>query len=125
MYLQSTNPGAYLTLHVTINLFKALILINTGVFMHYKFEEIYNAITRLKDSSRNVWVIDGRVINFGLITHQARVELFIKNHHETLLAEITNTRHYAWTLGMPWLVCHDPTIRWSQRQVTFASFNCQ
>lgn len=117
LYLRSTDPGAHLTLHAIINSCKAFILIDsgaTGIFMHPKFVETCKAITHLKDNPREVRVIDGRVIDSGLITHQAQVELFIGNHHEMLLAEITNTGHYDCILGMPWLVRHDPIICWSQ-----------
>ena len=128
LYLRSTDPGAHLTLHAIINSCKAFILIDSGaigIFMHPKFVETCKAITHLKDNPREVRVIDGRVIDSGLITHQAQVELFIGNHHEMLLAEINNTGHYDCILGMPWLVRHDPIICWSQRQVILASSFCE
>ena len=80
------------------------------MFMHPKFASKCNADIRFKDHPREVRLIDGQVIDSGLITHQALVQLVIRDHCEILLAEITNTGQYACILGMPWLVQYDPTI---------------
>ena len=69
-------------------------------------------------------MINRRVINLGLITHQAQVELVIRSHREILLVDITNTSQYACILGTPWLTCHDPIICWSQKKVLFDSPYC-
>ena len=69
-------------------------------------------------------VINGKVINLGLITHEAIVELKVGNHQETLIADITNTGRYPCALKKPWLVRHDPTIWWSQGEVLFDSLYC-
>ena len=44
-------------------------------------------------------MIDERVINSGLITHQAQVELVIGGHRKILLANITNIGRYACILA--------------------------
>lgn len=129
LYLRATvDSGAHLTLDAKINSFEALTLVDsgaTGVFMHPEFASQCNAIIKQKEVPREVRVIDGRVINSGLITHQAQVELIIGNHQESLMADITNTGRYACILGTPWLIRHDPMIRWSRREVLFDSPFCQ
>ena len=117
----------HLALDAKINSCEALTLVDsraTRVFMHPTFVAQCNVVIRSKVRPREVQVINGQMINSGLITHQAQVELLIGNHQETLLADITNTRRYACIFGIPWLVCHDPTIRWSRRQVLFYSLYC-
>jgi hypothetical protein len=41
------------------------------------------------------------------------MELIVGDHREILVADITNTGRYHCIFGIPWLVRHDPTIRWS------------
>ena len=129
LYLCATvNPDVHLTLDAQVNSLKALTLVNskaTGVFMHPTFIKQCKAVIRCKVTPREVWVIDRRVINSGLITHQAQVELVIGSHSKILLADITNIGWYACILGTPWLICHNPTIRWSQRKVLFDSLYCR
>lgn len=121
------EPEAHVTLDATINSMAASTLVDsgaTGIFMHPRFAEECNATLQLKRAPREVRVIDGRMINSGLITHEAVVELVIGSHREKLVADITNTGRYPCILGIPWLIRHDPTICWSQRSVTFNSAYC-
>ena len=92
--------------------------------MHPKFAQDCRARIKAKEVPREVRIIDGRVINSGLMTHEAIVELKVGNHQETLIIDITNTRRYLCVLGTLWLVRHDPTIRWSQEEVLFDSLYC-
>jgi hypothetical protein len=116
-YVRATiDPGQHLSLHAKINSIPGLTLVDsgaTGIFMHPKFAKQCNAVIQAKKVPREVRVIDGRVINSGLITHQAQVEFIIGDHKEILVADLTNTGRYACILGTPWLVSHDPTIRWA------------
>lgn len=124
----TTDPGAHLTLDAMINSIAATTLVDsgaTGVFMHPQFAQICGATVTTKDIPREVRVIDGRRINSGLIIHEATVELQVNDHREVLVADITNTGRYSCILGMPWLVRHDPTIRWAQKEVIFNSAFCQ
>lgn len=121
------DPGVHLTLNATINSLPATTLVDsgaTGVFIHPLFARKCHAEIRPKLVPREVRVIDGRIINSGLITHEAVVELQVENHHERLTADITNTGRYPCILGTPWLVRHDPTIRWSKGEVLFDSTYC-
>ena len=88
--------------------------------MHSKFAEDCQAMIKAKEVPQEVKVIDNRVINSRLITHEAIVELKVGNHQEIFIADITNTGRYLCVLGT-WLVCHDPTIRWSHGEVLFDS----
>ena len=129
LYLRATiDMDANLTLDAHINFLKALILVDLGaigVFMHPNFAKQCKTVIRRKVTPREVWMIDERVINPGHITHQAEVEQVIGSHREVLLADITNTGWYTCILVTPWLICHDPTIRWSQRKVLFDSLYCR
>ena len=124
----TTDPEGHLTMDAKINSLAALTLVDsgaTGMFMHPDFAAQCNTLIWPRSVPREVRVIDGRMINSGLITHQAEVRMIVGNHSETLVADITNTARYACILGTPWLSCHVPTIRWSQRVVLFDSPYCQ
>ena len=59
-----------------INPLAALTLVDsgaTGVFMHHDFAAQCNALIRPRNVSKEVRVIDGMMINSGLITHQVEV----------------------------------------------------
>ena len=128
LYLRATiDPGVHLILNAQINSQAASALVDsgaTGIFMNSKFAQDCQAIIKAKEVPREVRIIDGKVINSGLINHEATVELKVRNHRETLIADITNTGRYPCVLGTPWLVCHNPTIRWSKGEVLFASLYC-
>lgn len=129
LYLRATtDPEAQLTLNAQINFLAAITLVDsgaTGIFMHPDFAQECRAEIKPKVAPREVRVIDGRMINSGLITHEAKVELRVGDHKELLVADITNTGRYPCILGMPWLVRHDPTIWWSRKEVRFESAYCQ
>lgn len=129
LYLRATvDAEAHLTLEAEVNSVAAVMLVDsgaTGVFIHPNFAQLCNAKVKPKSIPREVRVIDGRVINSGLITQEAIIEVKIGDHYETLVADITNTGRYSCILGIPWLSHHDPMIRWSQRCVIFESPYCQ
>ena len=58
--------------------------------MHPKSAQDCQATIKAKEVPREVRVIDGKVINSELITHDAIVELKVENHQETLIVDITN-----------------------------------
>lgn len=128
-YLRATTePGAHLTMDARVNSIATTTLIDsgaTGIFMHQDFAQNCGARIQSKKIPQEVRVIDGRVINSGLITHEATFELEVGNHRETIVADLTNTGRYHCILGTPWLIRHDPTIRWPQHQVIFDSDYCQ
>lgn len=129
LYLRAMiDPESHLILDCTINSVKAHSLIDsgaTGIFVNPQFIKECHAEIRTKAVPREVRVIDGRMINSGLITKEAILTLCIGQHQETLVADITNTGKYPCILGTPWLGRHDPTIRWAQKTVTFDSKYCR
>jgi len=63
-----------------------------------------NQIPLLKlKSKRQVWVIDGRPIQFGDITPIAKVWIIIHDRKEQLPIFIKTFRHIPIVLGIPWL----------------------
>lgn len=113
----ANDSDLYLKLDTQINSRAATALVDPGVtrvFMHPKFARDCKAEIKTKMVPREIRVIDGRITNSGLITHEAIVELQIGSHCEIITTDITNTGHYPCVLGTLWLICHDPTIRWSQ-----------
>ena len=118
------DPGTHLTVVGRMNALIAEPLVDsgaTGVFMHPDFAHKCKAIIRLKKVPREVKVIDGQIINSGLITHEAIFQLHFLGHTETLTTDLTNTSKYPCILGTPWLIRHDPTIRWSEKRIIFYS----
>lgn len=124
----TTEPGTHLTIDARINSIAATTLVDsgaTGVFMHHDFARHCGAEMRPKLIPWEVRIIDGRVINSSLITHEATFQLTMGGHHEIIVADHTNTGRYHCILGTPWLVQHSPTIRWSWNQVIFYSDYCK
>ena len=113
-YLRATmDLEAHLILQAHINSISTLALIDsraTGIFMHPSFAQQCKAKIRQKVRPREVRVIDGRIINSGLMTQEATFQLQIGDHREECVADITNIGRYPCILGTPWLVHHDPTI---------------
>ena len=128
-YLRATlDLGAHLTLKAKINGMAALALVDSGaigIFLHPQFAQECGAMVSPRKYLREVRVIDGRMINSGLITHKASVQLVIGDHCKILVADITNIGKYSCILGTPWLVRHDPNIHWFRRDVQFDSSFCR
>ena len=71
-----------------------------------------------------VEVIDGRPISSGDITQIAKIPMTIGEHKEELPTFVTQLGHYPLVLGIPWLRCHDVSIRFASNTVTFDSPKC-
>lgn len=125
--LATTEPGTHLTMEARINSLVATTFVGssaTGVFINQDFAQNCGVEVQPKLTPREVWVIDSRVINSGLITHEAIFELIVGSHCEIMVADLTNTGRYHCILEILWLVRHDPTICWSQNHVIFYSVYC-
>ena len=76
-YLRATlNPGAHLNLKAKINGVVALALVDfgaIGIFLHLHFVQECGAVVSPREYPCEVKVIDRRIINFGLITHEVSV----------------------------------------------------
>lgn len=113
-YLRATiDPEAHLTLDARINSVPVVTLLDseaTGIFMHPNFAQECQVVIRPKKRPREVQVIDGKVINLGIIIEEGNVELQVEDHQEVCVADITSTGRYPCILGIPWLTCHDPIV---------------
>ena len=122
-YLRATlDPRGHLTLKAKINGMAALALVDSGatrIFLYPQFVQECGVVVSPREYPHEVRVIDGRMINFGLITHKASVQLVIGDHCKMLVAGITNTGKYSCILRTPWLICHDSTICWFHKDVQF------
>ena len=76
-YLRATlDPRAHLPLEAEVNGMAALALVDssaTRIFIHPQFAQECGAVVRPREYLHKVRVINGRVINSGLITHEASV----------------------------------------------------
>jgi len=77
-------------------------------------------LQQLKEK-KQVEVVDGRPIEFGDITHIAKVGMTIQEHKEQLTMFITKLGHYPIVLGIPWLRLHDVAVRFASNTVIFGS----
>ncbi|KAH0607596.1 uncharacterized protein H6S33_002630 [Morchella sextelata] len=103
-------------------------LIDTGAsgyaFIDESFVRHNNlTMTRLK-VPRQVYVMDGRPIESGKITHIVNVSLDIHGHRETASCFVTKLGHYPIVMGIPWMRRHDVTIRPKENLLVFDSRNC-
>ena len=84
-----------------------------------------NQIPLLKlKSKRQVWVIDGRPIQFGDFTSIAKVWIIIHDRKEQLPIFIKTFRHIPIVLGIPWLWFHSVVVWFASNSVTFRSQCC-
>lgn len=93
--------------------------INTTFFQQLKIPAIP------RDTPLPVNVVDGRPISSGDITHHTPpVQLQIRDHHESLVLDITCLGDHPVILGRSWLSKHNPSIDWIHPSVAFASKHC-
>ena len=106
------DPRVHLTLNAQINWLPAITLMDSraiGVFMHPSFAQACHAKIQSKVAPREVWIIDGKTIKFGLIIQEATIELCVGDHREIATANLINTNSYPCVLRTPSLyamICH-------------------
>lgn len=133
LYFRATiDPEAHLTLKGQINSLPVVALVDSGLQGYWSvYAPKFCSGIQGQDNAngkiipQEVPVIDGPMINSGLITREATIEVEVGDHWELLVADITNMGPYPCILRTPWLVRHDPTIRWSEKEVMFESVYCQ
>ena len=69
-------------------------------------------------------VIDGRLIEVGLITHLTQLQMSINGHQEDIPIIVTKLGHYPIVLGLPWLCRHDIHVAFARNTLTFDSEFC-
>ena len=69
-------------------------------------------------------LLDVKGIKIGELAYQVKVPLRIGPHEEEIVLDVAPIGNHRLILGLPWLECHDPEIRWSTGHVRFASPYC-
>lgn len=65
-----------------------------------------------------LWVIDGRPIKSGTVSHSVVMSMSVGTHRFTINLDVTALGSYPVVLGTPWLRRFNPTINWKRNQVT-------
>ncbi|SGY19858.1 BQ5605_C017g08353 [Microbotryum silenes-dioicae] len=71
-----------------------------------------------------LYVIDGRPIQSGNITHFVHLEVQFNGHTQSLCAAVTQLGTYPLVLGMPWLRLHNPIIDWKRNTLVYSCQSC-
>ncbi|SCV73791.1 BQ2448_6221 [Microbotryum intermedium] len=71
-----------------------------------------------------LYVIDGRPIQSGNITHFVHLEVQFNGHTQSLRADVTQLGTYPLVLGMPWLRLHNPIIDWKRNVLVYSCQSC-
>jgi len=61
--------------------------------------------------------MDGTGNSGGVITHEVEVNMFYKEHVESVRIDVCELGKTNVILGMPWLVAHNPEIDWGKGEV--------
>jgi len=94
-------------------------------FINASFVREHHIPTARLDREVPVYVIDGRPIATGSITHRTTpFGLTVSTHHESLALDVTNIGDYPILLGLDWLRLHNPLIDWEAETIEFKSPQC-
>jgi transposase InsO family protein len=97
----------------------------TGNFVNASFVSASGFVTEELRTPRDLYVVDGRPITSGQITHHLKTDLCSeKIHSEKISLYVTAIGSFPVILGLPWLRLHDPEINWEKEAVKFASEYC-
>ena len=97
----------------------------TSCFIDIGFIKKHDLTLAPKEVPRVVETVDGRSIASGPVTHETPlIQLQIGQHQEKIVFDAIQIGRYPVILGLPWLARHEPSIKWSRRQVTFRSKFC-
>ena len=99
----------------------------SGNFIAAHFVKQHDMPTRQHPQPYQLHLVDGKPMskNKGWVKEQTRsLPIVIGKHHEELCLDIVAIPRYDVILGIPWLVRHNPTIDWTQRQVSFDTCTC-
>jgi transposase InsO family protein len=67
-----------------------------------------------------LFVIDGRPIKSGEVTHSVSLVVQVGKHHQTLTFDVTSLGSYPVVLGTPWLRRFNPRIDWKHNTINLA-----
>ncbi|SCZ93879.1 BZ3500_MvSof-1268-A1-R1_Chr6-3g08946 [Microbotryum saponariae] len=73
-----------------------------------------------------LFVIDGRPIASGHVTHFVRLTITLGGHSQVIQADVTQLGTYPdpLVLGTPWLRLFNPSINWADNTLTFSCSQC-
>jgi hypothetical protein len=95
-----------------------------GNFIHTSFVTKYGIPLVKLQTPITLSMGDNSPSNYGPVTHETvPLQLHVDSHIETITLLVT-TIPTDMILGMPWLKLHNPSIDWTDGQVTFQSTHC-
>lgn len=99
-----------------------LALVDSGAtsdFLDADFVKQHQLMLIAKPEPVPLFVIDGRPIASGAVTHSCSVSAQVGSSSQTFNLDVAKLGAYPLVLGMPWLRTVNPDIDWRKRIVTF------
>lgn len=94
-------------------------------FINPRFVAEHGLHSVLKKRSVRLRTIDNSDVKSGRITHEVHLKIFVGEHSETLVCDITDIGDDNVILGINWLRLHNPDIDWDRSTLKFSSSHCQ
>ena len=101
----------------------AFALLDSGAtnnFIDSNFCQQHGIPTFKKTNPYQLFVIDGRPIKSGNVTHSVTLDLRVGAARHTITFDVTALGSYPLVLGTPWLRRFNPTIDWKRNQVSLS-----
>lgn len=94
-------------------------------FINPRFVAEHGLHSVMKKRSIRLRTIDNSDVKSGRITHEVLLKVFVGDHEEKLVCDITDIGDDNVILGINWLRLHNPTIDWDRSTLKFTSNHCQ
>jgi len=75
-------------------------------------------------TTREIYVTDGKPSAMGSVTHMTKVSIDISSHRELATFEVANLQNNEVILVMGWLRKDNPTMDWNDKMITLNSERC-
>ena len=105
----------------SVSLLPCYALIDSGAtnnFISAAFVKRHKLECFPKPEPQALYVIDGRPIESGAVTHSCNLKLRFEGTSQTITTDIVQIGNYPIILGLPWLRRHNPQIDWKRRTIT-------
>ncbi|SGZ31712.1 BQ5605_C045g12237 [Microbotryum silenes-dioicae] len=96
----------------------------TSLFIDDSFVSRHGLVRRPHSTPIPLFVIDGRPIASGHVTHFVRLTITLGGHSQVIQADVTQLGTYPLVLGTPWLRLFNPSINWADNTLTFLCSQC-
>lgn len=96
----------------------------TSIFLDDRFATRHQIPLLPHSAPIPLFVIDGRPIESGAVTHYALIDITIDGHRQRIKADVARLGVYPLILGIPWLRLHNPLIGWADNTLTFSCLQC-